>query len=465
MEVAPEHESPSTSRPHDERQRLDNGCYNEHDWSLHHLTPKPLVSPFADTSPTLGNQYSMACVLDPTLTSAFAHPVSEDIGSARRTDKGKGVSRHVLIPTTSQTEEEDLFTMSPVGSPILDTMNELSGPAASPPRLSQDETGYTDQATSHSSPTYSSSVVIPSSSKGKGKATGPPVLPSLSFTPMEVRYGRLDWPSPGSPSTSGPSSHHSLLTSLMNQRELAISPPLSPRTSLPPASETSTPSSPRSSRIRSLSNASIQSTRSLASKIKVKLGSSKSPSALTKKLRSNRNSLLGDSATTNIVDGLPPTTPTSVRPWSLGPAITPLTIDPLTYTHETIATANILSQAPSRNAILLANRGRAYTSPYPLTSAIFDIVPPSASDLSLALPPPPISNFDDRLPLELKIRVFVSLVQIYQAEHERLLAIGKWSALRAAAPRNRWVGMVRGLREIIKLGRVSHGYVDMSYEF
>ena len=76
--------------------------------------------------------------------------------------------------------------------------------------------------------------------------------------------------------------------------------------------------------------------------------------------------------------------------------------------------------------------------------------------------------FDELLPREIKLTIFAWIVWIHEMDHERLINAGpggvaakvksgsvKWTAHKAGTGRNRWVGRDRGIRELIKLGRVS----------
>ena len=78
--------------------------------------------------------------------------------------------------------------------------------------------------------------------------------------------------------------------------------------------------------------------------------------------------------------------------------------------------------------------------------------------------------FDELLPREVKLTIFAWVVWVHERDHERLVDAGpdgvaaktksgsiKWSAHKAGMGRNKWVGRDRGLRELIRLGRVSSG--------
>lgn len=76
--------------------------------------------------------------------------------------------------------------------------------------------------------------------------------------------------------------------------------------------------------------------------------------------------------------------------------------------------------------------------------------------------------FDELLPREVKLTIFAWVVWIHERDHERLVNAGpdgtvaktksgsvKWTAHKAGMARNKWVGRDRGIRELVKLGRVS----------
>ena len=78
------------------------------------------------------------------------------------------------------------------------------------------------------------------------------------------------------------------------------------------------------------------------------------------------------------------------------------------------------------------------------------------------------SLFDELLPREVKLTIFAWLVWVHEMDHERLVTANledaiaktksgsiKWTAHKAGTARNKWVGKDRGIRELVKLGRVS----------
>jgi len=136
---------------------------------------------------------------------------------------------------------------------------------------------------------------------------------------------------------------------------------------------------------------------------------------------------------------------------------------------------------------LLKPKGRSYSSPFPLPvsgpiSALdiistpqLDVFEPLRFDLDSGAEggedsgeEEDVSLFDELLPREVKLTIFAWVVWAHERDHERLLNAGpdgvpaktktgsvKWSVHKAGMGRNKWVGRDRGLRELIKLGRVS----------
>jgi hypothetical protein len=61
--------------------------------------------------------------------------------------------------------------------------------------------------------------------------------------------------------------------------------------------------------------------------------------------------------------------------------------------------------------------------------------------------------FDGMLPRELRLRIFGFLVQIYEEDHARRVREGRWTANKAS--KHKWVGRNQGVRELVRLTRVS----------
>ena len=322
--------------------------------------------------------------------------------------------------------------------------------------------------------------------KGKGKA---PVLPPLVFDPTSLEYANADWasfdapayvsmPVSASPQTAGPSSYGSGFASMSAESAHSINhddvtPPASPEAS-PPLEHVP------ARRPRSLSGLSVRSTRSLSalsvSKVKVKLAGTRMPGNVARKLLFRKRD-----------DGVHPATPPSspdtgavvdtevhaniqlgrgscFMPWAreLKSCTSPpqgTLVDIDVGLSSGLASpispiSPIYRMAPAAGSTTLRAKGRSYSSPFPLPSSPFDIVPAAPAEISEPIPVEVPNYFDCYLPRELRLRVLATLVDLHEADHERAIASGKWSALRAGSSRNRWVGREKGIRELLKLSRV-----------
>lgn len=81
-----------------------------------------------------------------------------------------------------------------------------------------------------------------------------------------------------------------------------------------------------------------------------------------------------------------------------------------------------------------------------------------------------VNYFDRVLPYELRLEVFRTLVQVHVADHEKLMSSNAWSVgvasgtaseaivgNKAKSENPRWVGFERGVRDLVKIGRVCLG--------
>lgn len=108
-------------------------------------------------------------------------------------------------------------------------------------------------------------------------------------------------------------------------------------------------------------------------------------------------------------------------------------------------------------------KGRSQATPatFPFVVTQGDITPtplaenevrPGAVD-NLIKPVEDVSLFETMLPREARLFVLAQLVVVHQEEFESRLKEGRWSV--AHASRERWVGKDAGMRELVKLSRVS----------
>ncbi|KAF6754271.1 F-box domain-containing protein [Ephemerocybe angulata] len=116
---------------------------------------------------------------------------------------------------------------------------------------------------------------------------------------------------------------------------------------------------------------------------------------------------------------------------------------------------------PARRGIL-KHKGRSHSSPLPFSA--LDVVPITSTDIFEPLPFLVKNYFDDILPRELRLRILGSLIQVHIDAHERMVKSGRWSVNRASASRNQWVGKDKGIRELIKLSRVSRSWRSMVFD-
>lgn len=313
------------------------------------------------------------------------------------------------------------------------------------------------------------SGLMNASLSGKGKARELAyTLPPLLFSTRDLEY--IDWSSePGSP-TAGPSSYGSPTAGFSSYGSAHSSPDRASPNSLSQtgaqASNNSTQQQPELTRLpsrrRSLSNLSIHSTRSIAARsltrMKVKLGSSpNSPGNLARRLLFRNK---GDAAATSI--DLSPAS--SVTDPCLGD-ISMTAGQSLTVSWKGSDFPCPDSEYPADTRLHIQqsiggpesfkgkSKGRSYSSPFP--QSVFDIIPHGNSDVFVPVPVALRNIFDEVLPRELKLQVFSALVALHEDEFQQWKQSGQWTVLKASSPKYRWIGRDRGMRELVKLSRVS----------
>ncbi|KAH7915697.1 hypothetical protein BJ138DRAFT_997361 [Hygrophoropsis aurantiaca] len=323
--------------------------------------------------------------------------------------------------------------------------------------------------------------------KGKAKEV-PPILPPLSFSPTELGYSTIDWPSPEQASPiPGPSSYGSGHTSLLNT---ALTPPHSSHSDI-----FETPPEPLTlqrrhtehtsafvripSRRGSFSSLSIHSTRSITalpmSRMKDKLGSARNPGSLARKLLSrNRTDIAIPSLTTSFntdphFDDLATVGQGSCfLPWK-GVRTDILPPSPYTdisakddFSVDHTGSSFPLESHHSNDVVTLKCKGRSYSSPLP--ASVFDIVADAPNDIFVPLPVEVRNYFDEALPRELRLQILSALVSLHEAEHNRRKDDKQWTAIKASSSKHRWVGKDRGLRELVKLSRVSKSWRALAFD-
>ncbi|EGO31074.1 hypothetical protein SERLADRAFT_345287 [Serpula lacrymans var. lacrymans S7.9] len=320
--------------------------------------------------------------------------------------------------------------------------------------------------------------------KGKDKEL-PPSLPPLSFTPAELGYGTIDWPSPEPVSPNpGPSSYGSGHTSLLSTAQSpfpSIQSPDAHPDSRPGVTEDSRILTRMPSRRRSLSSLSVQSTRSLAarsmSRIKTKFNGPRSPGSFARKLFSKARP---ESASTSPVEIGPSVGLTAdpnlgdlaivgqgscFLPWRTDyKRSTPLPPYLSVNADGVLSTDNALLYHPPQypDGANLKGKGRSYSSPFP--TSVLDIVPAVPDETFVPLPIVVHNSFDETLPRELKLHILSFVVSLYHEDHERKKSTGSWTANKASSSKNKWVGRDRGMRELVKLSRVSKAWQALVFD-
>ncbi|KAI0720112.1 RNI-like protein [Cerioporus squamosus] len=274
------------------------------------------------------------------------------------------------------------------------------------------------------------------------------------------------------PQTAGPSSYDSGFASIESAE--SNHDVTSPVTRVTP--EASAPLEHLPARRRSLSSLSVRSTRSLSalsiSKVRVRLAGATRPGNIARKLLFKK----GRDSTPET----PPTTPTRVvdtevelgrgscfLPWA--PPLKSCTSPPVgTLVDIDVdlfgGVGHLPPYGPPSGAAILRAKGRSYSSPLPLSSSAFDVVPNTSADIFEPIPLDLTNYFDEYLPRELKLHIFATFVDLFEAEHLRIMSTDRWSASLAARSRNRWVGVEKGIRELLKLSRVSRGWQNLVYD-
>lgn len=308
-------------------------------------------------------------------------------------------------------------------------------------------------------------VFMNASLPGKGKAKDLAyTLPPLLFSTSDLQYRTIDWPSPNPSSptpTAGPSSYGSTHTS----PPCASSSLSHSGSQAPEDSAQQLPGLTRESpRRRSLSNLSIHSTRSLAalsmSRVKVKLGSSsKGPGNLARRfLFRNKASAAATSIDLSpacsvsdpFLADLTTTGQGNCLPIWKNPDFQPC--PNLEFPSDARTQVQQSANGPG-SLSSITGKGRSYSSPLP--QSVFDIIPRGSSDVFTPVPLVLRNLFDEALPRELKLQVFSALISLHEDELQLWKSSGRWTASKASSSKYRWVGRDRGMRELVKLSRVS----------
>ncbi|OCH95676.1 RNI-like protein [Obba rivulosa] len=418
-------------------------------------------------------------------------PLTVNMGCSSSADnKGKGVSQPMPIHSRISGDEQTMFSMS-LGSTSSSPDGIRSPPSTSFALSSVDSPSPLSPPTADSADDDDDSdtaEVHVGSAIAKGKAREqPPTLPPLSFLATELSYNTLDWPTLDlSTSIPGSSSYGSTYGSLGS-----ADPAQGASTG---GSESASPEPPEAcfavarvpSRRRSLSALSVRSNHSLSaismSKVKVKLATAKTPGNLARKLlfskkREGSPPSAGPSATIcdvlaepeAVVSGCGDLSQTNcLMPWSRDlklrtpPLATPTLENGTAYSG--VDSFPVYCAGRSSDNSVLRTKGRSYSSPLPLPSTALDLIPVTTADIFSPVTAPTPSYFDEWLPRELRLQVLAALVELFDTEHRTRIQQGKWSVLKAASSKNKWVGRDKGLRELFKLSRVSKAWQGLVFD-
>lgn len=366
----------------------------------------------------------------------------------------EGTSSSSRVPFVSITGEHNTISISPDKISILGSDDHDIQPA---------ESSSIDDR-----------VFMNASLPGKGKAKDLAyTLPPLLFSTSHLQYRTTDWPSPNPSSptpTAGPSSYGSTHTSPpCASSSLSHSDSQAPENSAQQLPELTR----EPSRRRSLSNLSIHSTRSLAalsmSRIKVKLGSSsKGPGNLARRfLFRNKASAAATSIDLSpagsvsdpFLTDLTTAGQVNCLPIWKNPEFQPC--PNLEFPSDAQTQLQQSADGPERLSSI-TGKGRSYSSPLP--QSVFDIIPRGSCDVFAPVPLVLHNLFDEALPRELKLQVFSALISLHEDELQLWKSSGRWTASKASSSKYRWVGRDRGMRELVKLSRVSKAWHSLVFD-
>ncbi|KAG2022813.1 F-box domain-containing protein [Coprinopsis cinerea AmutBmut pab1-1] len=406
---------------------------------------------------------------------------AERSNSPNYSDKGKGVS--MPMPIRTSTIIHDLFDVS-----LSNTSPSQAPSSFSPSDFSSfSPSSFAFSFPSSSSSSYKTSLASPisdlfgegrsfdndgetRSGKGKGREM-PPVLPPLTFCPTEMGEGNPPWVTFEDPNPS--SSFNSPVGSSIAAESSSVRPS-------PPIVNFNVADGIASSASSSedLFHAPLRCNMNAASDFIVEQARPSHPhrpqSYLARKLAFGRNSTPTPSRPTSPPSGVGVAPPESRGDdtivlggngrglWYTAPKVDesptivsrpPPPIPPLP-----------LVVTPSRptSPRLLKHKGRSQSEPLPFS--VLDYVPISCTDLFEPLPLFIKNYFGDILPREIHLHILRSFVEIYIDDHRRAVESGRWSVYRASASRNQWVGRDKGVRELVKLSRVSKSWRTAVYD-
>ena len=301
-----------------------------------------------------------------------------------------------------------------------------------------------------------------SSVSSKEKQIISSTLPPLSVSDMD--HDQTPWSSFGSISSPGPSPHASFSIPVRDTDSAAGEDIMvSNLTGAVSVDNVFSSSLTRCipSRCPSFCTTSLHHTPSHASlnisKIKVRLTSSTTQGKFVRKLSDGKqeNPSSNSSVSSEIASLTPNTTP-DFNPTTVPCCAAPLqqhhTSLPLLFPWPHVGTKSRTRLRPS----LLRLRTEDYLRSSPIPFSALDYIPASASDIFKPLPLLRQRYFDRILPKELQLYILRCFAQSIEDDHIRSIAEGRWTITRAISSRNQFVGRDRGIRELLKLARVSY---------
>ncbi|KAG6868566.1 hypothetical protein C0993_001013 [Termitomyces sp. T159_Od127] len=405
----------------------------------------------------------------PPLSSHDATLISEEKLALRDVEvvgKGKGVTRTFPIPVP-MVVPSDLFDMHSSSLPSTSRGSNQSSGLLLPliPSYYDQHEFYSDAQQQQDSPIIhkdvgSASMEL-SPSKGKERES-PPVLPPLAFSPTDLCITST------SPLSSSPSSGISYTSSTLPLTRLTGKiGSQEPSSSREPNAHTLLSTDPTVNRPRSLSSVSSRSSRSRSlSQLRSRLASSPSSHNLA--------NLACNFVVKKPVENFHPNYASSHSPGAYDESNSPSSlwrrrfkVDELDNTFPILSGLQLHDNHSKSSESLfdhtiLKRKGRSYSSQFPPSA--LDIVPSSVSDVLIPIPLVVKNYFDEILPHELRLHIFATLVNLHETDHLRATMQGRWSVSKASSSRNRWVGRNGGVRELVKLSRVSKSWQALAFD-
>ena len=175
---------------------------------------------------------------------------------------------------------------------------------------------------------------------------------------------------------------------------------------------------------------------------------------LVRKLSDGKQEDPNSSVSSQIASFTPNTTP------NLDSTIIPCCAAPLQHRHTSLLLSfprprvGTESRIRSRPSLLRFGTKNCPRSS-PISFSALDLIPASGPDIFKPLPLLHQRYFDRILPKELQLYILKCFAHSIEDDHIRSIAEEQWTITRAISSRNQFVGRDRGIRELLKLARVS----------